>query len=272
MQFSFAQLISVTVKTNTTTTPNISNKATNTAKYTNFKLPKFGTMTRIRDANFEMFPKQINVNNYFATSSNASSTLLAISRKWQTACLYNASGTVAVYNGLRMCFQVGTGQKKDRVIMGKLVNLQTPLGLYTIQSKKDKDYASQLFTSTGIEIKPEDFKKEELKNKSNSERNKILGLAPMPYAMHIGKVIWLENNVVRDAMYSDGTAIHERQSVSRLGTFPFVSHGCVALPKNYGKYLQNSTEIGSMVMIFEEDMPNNLEESMKMGIMSIVQN
>jgi hypothetical protein len=235
-------------------------------------------MTKISEANFEMFPKQINVADYFATSSTASTTLLAISRKWQTTCLYNASGTIAVHTStttrisIKMCFQIGTGQQTKKIVQNVLTDLQTPLGLYTIQSKKDKDYASQLYTANGREVKPEEFKKEELRNKTKAERNKILGLAPMPYAMHIGKVVWLENNVVKDFLYSDGTAIHEKQTVTKLGSMPFVSHGCVALPKNYGKYLQSLTEFGTMVMIFEEDMPKNLEESMRMGIMSLIQN
>lgn len=266
--FTFAQSVTVTVGANMSVAP----KVATTTKYANFKLPKFGTMTRVKDANFEMFPSQINVPDYFATTSTASSTLLAISRKWQTACLYNASGTIAVSNGFKMCFQVGTGQKAKKKVMGVMTDLQTPLGLYRIQSKKDKDYASQLYTSTGVEVKPEDFKKEELKNKTSIEKNKILGLAPMPYAMHIGKVVWLENNVVQDFLYSDGTAIHEKQTATKLGSYPFVSHGCIAVPKNYGKYLQSSVEMGSLVMIFEEDMPKNLNEAMLLGIMSHVNN
>jgi len=251
--------------------------STSTPKYSNYKLPKVGRMTKIAEANFEMFPEQIEVANYFSASSTASTTLLAISRKWQTACLYNASGTIATYSlttkqSIEMCFQVGTGKNATSTLNGVPTDLRTPLGLYNIQDKKDKDYASQLYTSTGKELKPEDFKKEELRNKTKVERNKILGLAPMPYAMHIGKVVWLENNNILDFLYSDGTALHEKQTANHLGSYPFVSHGCIALPKNYGKYLQGSINIGDMVMIFEEDMPKNLHESMMTGIMSHVNN
>ena len=246
--------------------------STSTQKYANYKLPKQGVMTKVAQANFEMFPKQINVLDYFSASSTASTTLLAISRKWQTACLYNASGTIAVSNNFKMCFQVGTGKNAKQVVMGELTDLRTPLGLFNIQSKKDKDYASQLYTSTGKELKPEDFKKEELKNKTAIERNKLLNLAPMPYAMHIGKVVWLENNKIADFLYSDGTALHEKQTATKVGSYPFVSHGCIALPKNYGKYLQNSIKVNDMVMIFEEEMPKNLYDAILLGIMSMVQN
>lgn len=277
-----AQLIGVTAngilpKSTDQKNLQMSVNSTSTKKYTNYKLPKAGRMTKIAEANFEMFPKQINTTDYFGASSTASTTLLAISRKWQTACLYNASGTIATYSpttkqSIKMCFQVGTGKNATSTLNGVLTDLRTPLGLYNIQDKKDKDYASQLYTSTGKELKPEDFKKEELKNKSATERNKILGLAPMPYAMHIGKVVWLENNNISDFLYSDGTALHEKQTANHLGSYPFVSHGCIALPKNYGKYLQGSINIGDMVMIFEEDMPKNLHESMMTGIMSHVNN
>lgn len=270
---SFAQTVTVTLPV----LPNQTKNSTSTTKYANYKLPKAGKMTKIGEANFEMFPKQIDVTSFFSASSTASTTMLAISRKWQTACLYNASGTIATYSptnkaGIKMCFQVGTGQKNKKVVQDVLTDLQTPLGLYQIQSKKDKDYASQLYTSTGVEVKPDDFKREELKNKSKTERNKLLNLAPMPYAMHVGKVVWLENNKIADFLYTDGTALHEKQTANHLGSYPFVSHGCIALPKNYGKYLQGSINIGDMVMIFEEDMPKNLHESMMTGIMSHVNN
>ena len=267
--FSFAQNVSVTA---------VNTSASSTKKYTNYRLPKQGVFTKIEKANFELFPKQIDALNYFATSSNASTTLLAISRKWQTACLYNASGTIAIYPsatnkaGIKMCFQVGTGKNATSTLNGVPTVLRTPLGLFNVQDKKDKDYASQLYTSTGKELKPEDFKNEELKNKSKAERNELLNLAPMPYAMHIGKVIWLENNKIADFLYSDGTALHEKQTANHLGSYPFVSHGCIALPKNYGKYLQGSINTGDMVMIFEEDMPKNLQDSMMTGIMSHVNN
>jgi hypothetical protein len=248
-----------------TTQTAISTTSTTSKKFSkNYKLPKMFTFVKINDANFEIFPKQIQTENFFNASSTASSTILAISRKWQTACLYNASGTFATVSGYKMCFQAGTGKPIKQMFKNELTNLETPLGLFQIQSKKDKDYTSQTYTSDGKEIE-----KIMLENKILNIKD-VENAAPMPYAMHIGQVVSLKNNKVFGYLFSDGTAIHEKQTATRLGAWAYPSHGCVAVPKNYGKYLQSSLQIGDLVMIFEEDFPTSLTDSLETGLMSRV--
>lgn len=231
-----------------------------------YPLPKMFTFVKIRDANFEVFPKEIDPTNFFNSSSTASSTILAISRKWQTACLYNASGTVAIVSGYKMCFQSGTGKPIKKMFQNNLTDLSTPLGLFQIQSKRDKDYKSRTYTTTGEEVE------KIIKDKKLESYKDVEDTAPMPYAMHIGLVFSLgenENkNKVKGFAFTDGTAIHEKQTHTTTGAWAYPSHGCVALPKNYGKYLQSVMKIGDLVMIFEEDFPTSLQESVDTGLMS----
>lgn len=271
-EFSFAQQVQVTVPTSflqaSATQTNVQTNmtlASSTVTYSRkYPTPKMFTFIKVRDANFEMFPKQIDPAKYFNASSTASSTILAISRRWQTACLYNASGTVATVNGYKMCFQSGTGKPIKQKFRGELTNLETPLGLFQIQSKKDKDYKSRSYTSDGKEIE------KIMKEKNITDIKEILEAAPMPYAMHIGLVFSLENNKVKGFAFTDGTAIHEKQTHTTSGAWAYPSHGCIALPKNYGKYLQSVMQIGDLVMIFDEKFPQSLQESVDTGLMSRV--
>jgi hypothetical protein len=231
-----------------------------------YPLPKMFTFIKTKDANFEIFPKEINPAKYFNASSTASSTILAISRKWQTACLYNASGTVAAVNGYKMCFQAGTGKPIKKMFQNNLTDLSTPLGLFQIQSKKDKDYKSRTYTTTGEEVD------KIIKDKKLQSYKDVEDTAPMPYAMHIGLVFSLQENEnknkVKGFAFTDGTAIHEKQTHTTTGAWAYPSHGCVAIPKNYGRYLQSVMQIGDLVMIFEEDFPISLQESVDTGLMS----
>jgi hypothetical protein len=80
----------------------------------------------------------------------------------------------------------------------------------------------------------------------------------MPYAMHIGRVIGLspENNFWYD--FSDGTAVHEKQTINKSGAMPFVSHGCIAIEKGMGATLQKNMSYGDLVLVINENIPDSI--------------
>lgn len=214
--------------------------ATSTATTTKkvYKLPKEGVRIKVSDANFSFFPTELP----FAPGRN----IFLVSRKWQTACLYDENGklfiptsttslatTTMYYLNKPLCVQSATGRKE----------LPTELGLYNIQTKQNKDYKSTFYTNTGD--KPE---------------KKDQG-APMPYAIHIGRIIGqdaTDGKLWYD--FSDGTAVHEKQTVNKNGAVSFVSHGCIAVEKGMGKTLQNIMSYGDLVLVFNETIPNSLSE------------
>ncbi len=193
-----------------------------TASSTNkiYKLPKEGVRMSPKDANYSFFPERLP----FTPNKN----IFLVSRKWQTACLYDEQGLI----NKTFCVQTSTGKK----------DFPTELGLYNIQTKFGKDYKSTFYDTNG-----------------NKPKEKNTG-APMPFAMHIGRIIGLgpENELWFD--FSDGTAIHEKQTINKNGSVSFVSHGCIALEKNVGKSLQSIMKYGDLVLVFNEKIPQSLNQ------------
>jgi hypothetical protein len=211
--------------------------STSTTSVKVYKLPKEGVRIKFSDANFSFFPDKI-------VDLHENRKILVVSRKWQTACLYNEDGSKHVVEkndlasttptqavvGQPLCIQTATGKK----------DLPTEIGLYNIQTKNKSDYKSTFYTTAGD--KPQNPKDG----------------APMPYAMHIGRIIGLlpNNRLLYD--FSDGSAIHEKQTFNRLGALPFVSHGCIAVEKGMGKALQNIMTYGDLVLVINEKIPDSL--------------
>lgn len=202
--------------------------STTTKKYI---LPKEGVRIKSVDANFTFFKPSL--------GWNSGRNVLVVSRKWQTACLYNSNGEImkiSTTTNKYVCFQSATGRKE----------FPTELGLYNIQTKYKKDYTSTFYSNTG--------------RLQEGETG-----APMPFAMHIGRIIGktLDNKVIYD--FSDGTAIHEKQTVNRYGSVSFVSHGCIAVEKGKGEYLQSVMSYGDFVLIINESFPNTLDEAISIN-------
>jgi hypothetical protein len=192
--------------------------ATGTEKF--YKLPKEGMRIKISEANFSIFPD----NLFFAPGKN----LFLISKKWQTACLYDLFGKKKA----DYCVQVGTGKK----------DFPTEIGLYNIQTKFGKNYKSTFYDLTGGKPqKPEDG-------------------APMPFAMHIGRVIGISPEKKFWFDFSDGTAIHEKQTVNKYGSVAFVSHGCVAVEKGFAERLQKKMRYGDLVLVFNDHIPPSIDK------------
>ena len=185
-----------------------------------YKIPKEGVRIKPSEANFSIFPIQLP----FSPEKN----IFLVSRKWQTACLYDEFGNKKE----KFCVQTATGKK----------DLPTDLGLYNIQTKHDKDYRSTFYTSTG--------------DKPKKEKDG----APMPYAMHIGRIIGLGANKNFWYDMSDGTAVHEKQTVNKSGTMPFVSHGCIAVEKGFAQKLQKNMSYGDLVLVFNENIPKSIND------------
>lgn len=185
-----------------------------------YKIPKEGVRVKPSEANFSIFPTELS----FSPERN----IFLVSRKWQTACLYDETGK----KQKDFCVQTATGKK----------DLPTELGLYNIQTKQGKDYRSTFYTSTG--------------EKPNVEKDG----APMPYAMHIGRIIGLSINKKFLYDFSDGTAVHEKQTVNKKGTMPFVSHGCIAVEKGFAKKLQKNMSYGDLVLVFNEEIPSSIQD------------
>jgi len=192
--------------------------ATTTKKI--YKLPKEGIRLAAKDANYSFFPEKLP----FVFNKS----IFLVSRKWQTACLYDDQGLI----NKTFCVQTATGKK----------DFPTELGLYNIQTKFGKDYKSTFYDVSG-----------------NKPKEKNTG-APMPYAMHIGRVIGQgpDNELWYD--FSDGTAIHEKQTINKSGSVSFVSHGCIALEKNVGKSLQSMLKYGDLVLVFNEKVPQTMSQ------------
>ncbi len=183
-----------------------------------YKIPKEGVRIKPSEANFSIFPTSLN----FAPEKN----IFLVSRKWQTACFYDEFGKKQT----GFCVQTATGKK----------DLPTELGLYNIQTKQKKDYKSTFYTSTG--------------DKPKTEKDG----APMPFAMHIGRIIGLSSDKKFWYDFSDGTAVHEKQTVNKSGTMPFVSHGCIAVEKGFAEKLQKNMNYGDLVLVFNEDIPSSI--------------
>lgn len=204
-----------------------------------YKLPKVGVRTKFSDANFSIFPERIN-------NTLKDRKTLIVSTKWQTACLYDKDGqkhivtkadmiattTTQAFVGKPLCFQTATGKKE----------IPTELGLYNIQTKYGKDYKSTLYTNEGD---------------TPDENN--LG-APMPYAMHFGRIIGQNETGKLIYDFSDGSAIHEKQTFNKYGLLPFVSHGCIAVEKGMGQTLQHIMSYGDLVLVMNENIPNKISE------------
>ncbi len=184
-----------------------------------YKLPKEGVRIKPIEANYSFFPERLS----FTPDKN----IFLVSRKWQTACLYE-NGKI----NKTFCVQTSTGKK----------DFPTELGIYNIQSKKDKNYLSTFYSSNG----------EKPKEKKDG--------APMPYAMHIGRIIGISPEKKLWFDLSDGTAIHEKQTINKYGSVSFVSHGCIALEKGVAKKLQSILKFGDLVLVFNEKIPNSLSE------------
>lgn len=225
-------------------TPPLPTPATSTATSTKkYKLPKEGVRIKFSDANFTFFPDKI-------TNPWGDRKIFVVSNKWQTACLYDESGnkyivkqedmvattTTQAFVGKPLCIQTATGKK----------DLPTEIGLYNIQTKYEKDYKSTFFTSAGKKPdKPEDG-------------------APMPYAMHFGRIIGQNETGKLIYDFSDGSAIHEKQTFNKLGAMPFVSHGCIAVEKGMGQTLQKIVTYGDMILVINETIPDT-----KSGMISL---
>jgi hypothetical protein len=223
-------------------TPPLPQPATTTKKV--YKLPKEGVRIKFTDANFSIFPDKI-INPW------ADRKIFVVSSKWQTACLYDETGnkyvvkkedmvattTTQAFVGKPLCIQTATGKK----------DLPTEIGLYNIQTKYGKDYKSTFYTTTGD--KPE--KKEDG--------------APMPFAMHFGRIIGQYENKKLIFDFSDGSAIHEKQTFNKLGAMPFVSHGCIAVEKGMGQTLQKIVTYGDMVLVIGENIPTTISEMISLN-------
>lgn len=215
--------------------------ATSTKKY---KIPKEGERITPAQANYSIFPEHLNF-----TSKDRN--ILVISRYWQTGCLYDTNGNIMHANSTTskntnkyLCMQTATGKKE----------LPTELGLYNIQTKQNKDYKSTKYSTTG-EITDADRKKNPGVN---------LG-APMAWAMHFGRIIG--NMGDGDLLYnfSDGSALHERQTVNKYGSVSFVSHGCIAVEKGKGHFLQSTMNYGDLILVIEKTFPTTLDEAISIN-------
>lgn len=204
-----------------------------------YKLPKAGVRIKYTDANFSIFPDRIN-------NPMSDRKIFIVSNKWQTACLYDENGdkyivkkedivattTTQAVVGKPLCIQAATGKK----------DLPTEIGLYNIQTKYGKDYRSTFYTNEGD--KPE----------------KPENGAPMPYAMHFGRIIGqgVDNKLIYD--FSDGSAIHEKQTFNKQGALPFVSHGCIAVEKGMGQTLQEIVTYGDLLLVISEKIPTTIQD------------
>jgi hypothetical protein len=218
-------------------TPPPPSPATSTIK--KYKLPKVGVRIKFSDANFSIFPDKI-------VNPMGDRKILVVSAKWQTACVYDENGnkyivkkedmvattTTQAFVGKPLCIQSATGKK----------DLPTEIGLYNIQTKYGKDYKSTFYTSNGDKPeKPEDG-------------------APMPFAMHFGRIIGLMQNNRLLYDFSEGSAIHEKQTFNKQGALPFVSHGCIAVEKGMGQTLQHVVTYGDLVLVINETIPTTINE------------
>jgi len=232
--FSFAQSVSFCSDAKNSCAP-ILNFATTTATSTKkYKVPKEGIRIAPTEANYSVFPEHLN----FKVSDR---NIFLISRHWQTGCLYDTNGNimkVASTTNRYICMQTATGKK----------DLPTELGLYNIQTKQDKDYHSKKYSITGKEL-----------TASSTEK-----AAPMPYAMHFGRIIGKleDEKLIYD--FSDGSALHEKQTINKYGSIGFVSHGCIAIEKGKGKYLQSKVTYGDLILVFEENIPSTLDTAISL--------
>jgi hypothetical protein len=100
-----------------------------------YKIPKEGVRIKSTEANFSVFP------DYLTFSPGKK--IFLISRKWQTACMYDEYGRkffLQVGSDVKdFCVQTSTGKK----------DLPTELGLYNIQTKFGKDYKSAVLSVGG---------------------------------------------------------------------------------------------------------------------------
>lgn len=205
-----------------------------------FATPREGVRIKPENANYTLFPKKL---NFTVKGRN----ILVVSRYWQTGCLYDEMGNLmnlGTSTDRFICMQTATGKK----------DLPTELGLYNIQTKYKKDYQSTKYSTTG-EITEED----KLKNPG-----KNLG-APMPWAMHFGRIIGKLPEEVLLYDFSDGSALHERQTVNKYGSVSFVSHGCIAVEKGKGQFLQSRMNYGDLILVIDNTFPNNLDEAISIN-------
>lgn len=246
--FSFA--LSATTTTSTTTPPTfcsdrksscapILNFATSTATTTKqivkkYKIPKEGLRIAPSEANYSVFPEHL---NFTVKDRN----ILLISRYWQTGCLYDTQGNimkVASTSNRYICMQTATGKKE----------LPTELGLYNIQTKQNKDYTSTKYTISGKEI-----------TSTTTEKS-----APMPFAMHFGRIIGKVEGEKLLYDFSDGSALHEKQTINKYGSIGFVSHGCIAIEKGKGKFLQSIINYGDLILVFNQNVPTSLDAAISL--------
>ncbi len=187
-----------------------------------YEKPKEWTRIEIDKANFseEVFPKKLE----FAPGK----TTIIVSAVWQTAALYDSKGNLVKIGGNELKFLASTGK----------VEYLTELGVYQIQSKKDKDHRS-------IKYKVKDAKGNEIG-------------APMPFAKHLGKAK-LDEYGKMNFQPSDGTAIHARNNVQDDTTTSFMSHGCIGLPYSIAKDFHNRLGIGDQVVVIGEKMPTGIK-------------
>lgn len=177
-------------------------------------------------ANFseEVFPKKLE----YEPGKNT----LVVSAVWQTAALYDAKGKLMQIGGDELKFLTSTGK----------VDHPTELGMYKIQSKKDKDYRSGKYKII--------------------ENGKEIG-AKMPYAKHLGKVkIGKDGELYTEP--SDGTAIHARSNVEDDTTTTFMSHGCIGLPESVAEDFHDRLKIDDQVLVIGEKFPTGVKSNLEM--------
>ncbi len=205
--------------------------STTTKKYI---VPKEGKRIASSEANFSNFPKHL---NFYVGGRK----IMVVSRYWQTACIYDENGNLIAVddkgkNKRYLCMQTATGKAE----------FPTELGLYNIQTKKGKDHKSGKYSVNG-EIKPGE-----------------LG-APMPYAMHFGRIIAKDETGALLYDYSDGSAMHEKQTINKFGSVAYISHGCIAIEKGKGKFLQNFLNFGDLILIVDNVFPGDLDEAISIN-------
>jgi hypothetical protein len=146
---------------------------------------------------------------------------VVISRKWQIGCLYNEKGEIFKKDGKNFCFQAGTGMISYKH--------NTPLGVYAIQSKKRADYVS-----------------------GGTQDGEAVG-SPMPWAMHLGRVIVNESRKL-ETLTSDGIALHARGTVTRSNIKPFRSHGCIGANLDIARSLNKDglVSYGDNVVVLDD--------------------
>ncbi len=202
-------------------------------KIQTYEKPKEWTKIEIDRANFskEVFPKKLE----FAPGKKT----VVVSAVWQTAALYDVDGNLVKIGGDELKFLASTGK----------VEHATELGLYKIQTKKDKDHRSSKYKI-----------KEKVREKVKGvwkEFWKEIG-ASMPYAMHLGKGFIRENGEM-SFKDSDGTAMHARNNVQDDTTTSFMSHGCIGLPYSIAEDFHDGLNVGDQVLVIGEKMPTGVK-------------